>query len=383
MTVHGSLYSSTARQRFLRGCALTFIACLAAASAPLRAAGLVPVAEVAAEYVKPQQRVDLGDGRRINLYCAGSGSPTVVFDAGLSDWSSTWALIQPAVARQTRACAYDRPGMGYSDPAPGRRTPRRAVEDLARLLDRAGIEDRVLLVGHSLGGFHAKLFAALYPGRVAGLVLVDPAEDRLWERVRPALERRFDPALVLSAVREDEEGMAAAVARLRECADWARAGELSDARYVTCTDPVRRPLGDTILAERRRLQPLPAYQEAQAAEIAACMYVPDAEADASYARLFDRKQALGDLPLIVLTHGLYDMSADNSEVHYLSWRMAHAQTAALSSRGSQRLVPNSLHNLQVDSPAAVVDAIVAVLQMARETRLPTTGAAQKGPAVPD
>ena len=111
------------------------------------------------------------------------------------------------------------------------------------------------------------------------------------------------------------------------------------------------------------------------------MYVPDAEADATYARLFDRRLALGELPLIVLTHGFYDMSEDNSEVHYLSWRMAHAQTAALSSRGSQRMVPNSLHNLQIDSPAAVVDAVLAVLQMARETHSPA--AAQTSPEAPN
>ncbi|HJU39187.1 MAG TPA: alpha/beta hydrolase, partial [Tahibacter sp.] len=224
---------------------------------------------------------------------------------------------------------------------------------------------RVVLVGHSLGGFHAKLFAATHPARVAGLVLVDPAEDRLWQRTAPALERRYGRALVRGAVRDDDEGMAAAIAHLRECAQWARDGELTDARYATCTDPVRRPLGETILAERRRLQPQAAYMDAQAAEIAGSMYVADAQADAHYARLFDRRKPFGDLPLIVLTHGFYDLSADDGEVHYRSWRMAHAQTAALSTRGSRRMVPNSMHNLQVDSPGAVVDAVLAVLDMAK------------------
>src|SRR6478752_5154722 len=61
------------------------------------AADLVPVAQVEQDYVKPQQRVDVGGGRRMNLFCLGEGRITVVFDSGLSDWSSTWALSQPAV----------------------------------------------------------------------------------------------------------------------------------------------------------------------------------------------------------------------------------------------------------------------------------------------
>ena len=102
-----------------------------------RAADLVPVADVAADYARPQQRIDVGGGRRINLHCVGSGSPTVLFDSGLSDWSSTWALIQPAVGKTTRACSYDRPGMGYSDPTPGRRTPAMAVASSGRLVPMA------------------------------------------------------------------------------------------------------------------------------------------------------------------------------------------------------------------------------------------------------
>lgn len=329
---------------------------------------LAPVTEVAADYVHPHQRIDVGGGRRINLHCMGSGSPVVVFDSGLSDWSNTWALIQPAVARRTRACSYDRAGMGYSDPDPRPRTPTVAIADLKVLLDRAGITGPLVLVGHSLGGFHAKLFAATYPARVAGLVLVDPAEDRLWERTAPALKMRFDPKLVQSAVDEDTNDIAAAISHFRECAEATRGGKLTDAMYRTCSDPVRSQLGAVILAERRRLQVGTAYQDAQWNEIAHCMYVADAEADARYARLFSGPAPLGNRPLVVLTHGLYDMSEDNSEIHYLSWRMGHAQTAALSTRGTQVMVANTNHNIQVERPQAIVDAIDKVLDMLAATR---------------
>ena len=339
-----------------------FAALIACPVAHAHATDLVPIDLVGGEYVKPHQRIDVGGGRRMNLHCMGSGGPTVVFESGLSDWSNTWALIQPAVAKSVRACSYDRPGMGYSDPVPGSRTPEDAVRDLKRLLDGAEIKDPVVLVGHSLGGFYAKLFAATYPDRVAGLVLVDPSEERLLERVGPQLASRFDPALVRTLSEENDEGIAALMAHFKQCAADARAGAFTEERYRKCTDPVRAPLGSAILAERRVLQATPAYQAAQATELADSVYGKHPEADARYARLFAGDAPLGDIPLLVLTHGLWDMSDATSEVDYQSWRQAHALTAALSKRGAQEMVPNARHNIQIDNPAAVVDAIERVLK---------------------
>ena len=343
--------------------ALLAAALMGLPAAQAAAADLIPIEQVGAEYAKPHQRIDVGGGRRMNLHCMGSGGPTVVFESGLSDWSSTWALIQPTVARSARACSYDRPGMGYSDPVPGSRTPEDAIRDLKRLLDAAGITEPVVLVGHSLGGFYAKLFAATYPDRVAGLVLVDPSEERLLERVGPSLASRFDPALVQALREENDEGIAALMAHFRECAADAHAGTLTEERYRKCTDPVRAPLGSAILAERRVLQATPAYQDAQSTELADSVYGKHPEADARYARLFAGDVPLGSMPLLVLTHGLWDMSDPTGEVDYQSWRQAHALTAALSRRGTQEMVPNARHNIQVDNPAAVVDAIERVLKM--------------------
>src|SRR4051812_32204466 len=81
------------------------------------------------EFTHPHTLVDIG-GRKLNLVCMGSGDKTVLFDAGGSDWSVIWALVQPSVARRTRACSYDRAGLGYSDPAPGARSPVAVAEDL-------------------------------------------------------------------------------------------------------------------------------------------------------------------------------------------------------------------------------------------------------------
>jgi pimeloyl-ACP methyl ester carboxylesterase len=301
-------------------------------------------------------------GRRMNLYCQGTGSPTVVFDSGGSDWSSTWALIQPALATRTRTCSYDRPGMGYSDPARRPSTPLNIVSDLRTLLARGGVTGPLVLVGHSLGGFNMKLYAAMHPDQVAGAVLVDPAPDRSSDRVIiPALKTRFGDKLVDEAVAAGPSGFGEAIQHYRDCADKTRAGKLDDAAYADCTDPVRPALGPTILAERRRLQSSVAYQDSQLAEIASCVYAPDAKADAEYARLFGAPHPLGDMPLVVLTHSIWDMSPPFGELGYAGSMAADRQTAALSTRGSERMVGDSHHNIQVDHPQAVIDAVADVL----------------------
>jgi pimeloyl-ACP methyl ester carboxylesterase len=113
-------------------------------------------------------------GHRIHLHCAGNGAPTVLLKAGLGKDATHWLLVQSAVAEYTRVCAYDRAGLGWSDPGPLPRDASRVVEELNRLLERSGERSPYLLVGHSNGGPYVRLYAAAYPERAAGLVLVDP-----------------------------------------------------------------------------------------------------------------------------------------------------------------------------------------------------------------
>jgi pimeloyl-ACP methyl ester carboxylesterase len=113
-------------------------------------------------------------GHRMFYECSGTGSPTVVLDAGSPDTSTTWRWVQPQIARMTRVCAYDRAGLGQSAPAPaGRRTATRQVEELHLLLKAAGIPPPYVVIGHSWGGLLARLFAHAYPRETAGAVLVD------------------------------------------------------------------------------------------------------------------------------------------------------------------------------------------------------------------
>lgn len=126
-------------------------------------------------YTKPGERISIGN-RRVNLYCMGSGSPTVVFDAGFGDWSPSWAAVQPQVARWTRACAYDRAGYAFSDPAVMPRTSVRIADELHAALHNASLSPPYLLVAHAFGSYNMRVFADRYMPEVAGIVL-DDADD--------------------------------------------------------------------------------------------------------------------------------------------------------------------------------------------------------------
>src|SRR5579864_863649 len=123
-------------------------------------------------YARPGQLIDAG-GFRLNLYCMGSGSPTVVFDSGWGDWAPAWSKVQPEIAKWTRACSYDRAGAGFSDPGPMPRTSVRIAGELRTALHNAGIDGPYILVGSAFGGDNVRTFADLYMGEVAGLVLID------------------------------------------------------------------------------------------------------------------------------------------------------------------------------------------------------------------
>ena len=113
--------------------------------------------------------------RRLNMYCVGAGTPVVVFVSGGWNNTMTWRRVQGRASQTSRACSYDRAGLGFSDPAARDSTAENSVDDLKKLLDAANVKTPVVLVGHSVGGLYAMLFAASYRDRVAGLVLVDPS----------------------------------------------------------------------------------------------------------------------------------------------------------------------------------------------------------------
>src|SRR5258708_31144047 len=104
---------------------------------------------------RPGQLVSAGEFR-LNLYCTGQGSPTVVLESGLADTLDAWRRVQPDIARFARVCSYDRAGYGYSDPGPMPRTSDRIASELHAALESAGEKPSYLLVGSSFGGYNVR-----------------------------------------------------------------------------------------------------------------------------------------------------------------------------------------------------------------------------------
>jgi pimeloyl-ACP methyl ester carboxylesterase len=128
-------------------------------------------------YPPPGQLVDVG-GRKLHLHCTGSGSPTVILEPGHGGSSSDLGWIAPAIARDSRVCVYDRAGRGWSDAAEGPQDASHIAADLNTLLDRGRVPGPYVLAGHSFGGLYTLTFAARYPDRVAGMVLLDSTAPR-------------------------------------------------------------------------------------------------------------------------------------------------------------------------------------------------------------
>ena len=120
----------------------------------------------------PGALYDVG-GHRLHLACTGTGSPTVVLLNGLNEISPLWSAVTAQVSRSTRVCAYDRAGQGWSDDISQPQDGLAVAADLHTLLARGGEHGPYVLAGHSSGGTLAMTYAARYPARVAGLVLLD------------------------------------------------------------------------------------------------------------------------------------------------------------------------------------------------------------------
>lgn len=285
----------------IREAALALLALLQGAPAPAP-----PIA-----YADGKGLIAVEGKRRINLVCAGTGSPTVVFTAGAGAPASSWKLVQPEVASRTRTCAWDRAGFGSSDASPARQAAAETTRDLARALAGAKVTGPLVLVGHSIGAYETLLLADGLGKRLAGMVLVDPSLPDMFRALGD------DPARL----------MAPLAAPFRACAAALRAGTPPPPGAFRCTAPV--------------------------AKLDTAVSFFDSAGD-SAREVVNPNRDYGAIPLLVLTAGPRPALAS-------PWDFGHDQLAALSTAGVNRYVPDSGHMMHRERPDAIVAAVGDVL----------------------
>ena len=115
------------------------------------------------------------NGHKMQLFCMGTGSPTIVLESGLGLGTDllSWGGLQPELAKTTHVCSYDRAGLGWSEPQPGPSDADHIAANLHELLAQAKVSGPIVLMGHSMGGMYIRDYAAHYPENLSGLILMD------------------------------------------------------------------------------------------------------------------------------------------------------------------------------------------------------------------
>lgn len=312
------------------------------------------VPEQVAPYLKPQHLVRIAGGRTINLVCLGQGAPTVVLTAGLGGWSMVWYRIQGPLSRRTCVCAWDPAGLGFSSPSPEPQDAVHETEDLEQALKETHLDGPYVIVAHSAGAYVALRFADQHRRTVVGMVLVDPSvpdQDAVRKRVAPKFASFGDAA------------PRANVTRLHQCAAEFQSGALKRGTpgFDECIASPPVPAGFSSLTVRlAQLNADPARLLTQASAIENVSH--------SGREVINPERRYGDMPLIVLTAGRHptppDVPAEVREQASLFFRAlasGHDAYAALSTRGRNQLVPDSVHFIQLENPAVVLAAINSVL----------------------
>jgi pimeloyl-ACP methyl ester carboxylesterase len=326
---------------------LTGIIGLCVSAAQIVLAAAQPPKQLPAYALRPGQMIDVG-GYRLNLYCFGTGRPTVVFLSGGAWGAVAWAGVQPRISKLTRTCSYDRAAMNFSDVGPLKPALDQDFRDLGALLERASVSPPYVLVGWSAGGMLARWYTDRYPEKVVGLVTVDGSDFDFWDS--PADSTWLEPALEA----------------FRSCADAAHKGlfESDPAVFEKCSG-YGNPLPQ--MPELRRvLEPSLHNPDLYARWLGELENISE-----SAAALRGLRRSFGGLPMRVIVAGSHMRndgveSTEQQRAANDDFVQHSFQIASLSTDGQMIVLPRAAHGIHFDRPEDVNRIIEEVVTRARQ-----------------
>ena len=275
----------------------------------------------------------------MHMITQGDQGPTVILETGMGHNSLVWNQVINKMSGPTRVVSYDRTGFGWSEDTGSERDCVTIAEELHAMLTKADIPPPYIMVGHSMGAMHVRVFKELYPRDVVGMVLLDPSHEEMMERLPPQFAESFNGLDTIMNVYQIMTRLG--IPRILGMHQGRLLEDVDKPAYIALAN--RNSEIKTMAREIQAMQ-----------------------------NNFVQTQGLnhmGDLPLIVLSAGKHDPSPEftpevNSQITAI-WRDLHQEITDLSTRGKQITVAQSGHNIHMEDPAAVVAAIEEILEQVR------------------
>lgn len=285
------------------------------------------------------------DGLRLHLDCRGSGAPVLVMEAGLSSGSISWDLVHDALARETRVCAYDRPGIDWSEPIDRVVDAKEISGRLNQLLTLAEVDGPKILLGMSAGGIYVREFYKNHPKDIVGMVLVDSSHEQQ-QILLPTFEGEDSAFSFLEAC------------RLLQPFGLVRISGV--ARDILDEMGVEKRLKEKMLASVSQSHACSAmYWEGQSFKEEIIDKVPP--------------ESIGDLPLLVLSRGKapsaypeYGITLEQATASDDAWGELQRQLMGLSTRGRRYSSEQSGHVIQLEQPLWLIEKVNAFVLEVRE-----------------
>lgn len=316
-------------------------------------------------YIKPIGKLVPMGGYQLHLNCTGRGEATVILISGSQGFSFNWTLVQSTLSQLATTCSYDRPGLAWSDPGPMPRSLSQDVYELHKLLETANIKPPYILAGHSIGGIIARKFAAQYPGKVSGLVLVDATSEKTLLNINGKIERLrllASPVKQIAPLKEKVDSFTRIPAK-KDIEDlWAMIGK------PAINSPFDK-LPPSIRDTRLWAQSQPKYYAADNGEFWAEKFAAMYADSLSY--------QLGNKPLIVLCSVKNEYPAElglEITTNLLADKLQNQQRFLhLSSNSKLITTSKSGHEIQLSEPELVVNAIKEIITvLASHSNRPST-----------